>query len=179
MGIDISSIMLLQSFRNLFFDFLSVFFGYLFSTIVLAIFSIVLLMYFFVKKYLKAGIIALAIAVTAVILKVLKELFLRPRPEYSLNLPGLPYSAYSFPSGHTAAAFLLAVMLSRYYPRYKYVFWTMAFLTAFSRIYMGLHYLSDVVASIVIGICIAKLFIYKEKELFGLGNKILKLVHSS
>ncbi|MDD1474922.1 phosphatase PAP2 family protein [Dolichospermum sp. ST_sed4] len=179
LGIDTTIIVLLQSFRNSFFDFLSIFFAYTFSTTVLAIFTVILLAIFFIKKNKKIFLIPVALCVLTIIVKILKDVVARPRPEYMLQLPMLPYSQYSFPSGHTAAAFLLAVLLSKQYPKYKFLFYSIAILVGLSRIYLGLHYLSDVIASVLLGTLLGVLFVYKEKEVLDLGAKIINLVNPS
>ncbi len=63
----------------------------------------------------------------------------------------------SFPSGHSAAAFSVAYALSRRYPHLSFVFYPVAVLVALSRIYLGSHYPTDVVAGALVGIWFAYL----------------------
>ena len=58
----------------------------------------------------------------------------------------------SFPSGHTTASFALAVSLSLYFPGLSIIFIFLAILVGLSRIYLGVHYPSDVFIGAVIGI---------------------------
>jgi len=58
----------------------------------------------------------------------------------------------SFPSGHTATAFAIFVVLSFYYPQGKRVFLTLAILAGIQRIVVGAHFPSDVVVGAMIGI---------------------------
>jgi len=78
----------------------------------------------------------------------LKHFFVRNRP------PGSVMSDYSFPSGHATFAWALAVVLAAKEPRFKYLFFLLAFLISLSRIYLGVHYPSDVIAGSFLGIMI-------------------------
>jgi undecaprenyl-diphosphatase len=66
-------------------------------------------------------------------------------------------SAHSFPSGHTATAFASATVLSAYAPRWRVPFFVLAVLIAFSRIYDGMHYPTDVLAGAVLGVLVGLL----------------------
>ena len=66
-------------------------------------------------------------------------------------------NAHSFPSGHTATAFACATVLSAYAPRWRVPFFVLAVLIAFSRIYNGMHYPTDVLAGAVLGVVVGLL----------------------
>ncbi len=57
----------------------------------------------------------------------------------------------SFPSGHTTLAFSMATVAGHAYTRLRIPLYTIALGTAFARIYLGRHYLSDVIAGAAIG----------------------------
>jgi Membrane-associated phospholipid phosphatase len=65
--------------------------------------------------------------------------------------------SYSFPSGHTLSSFAVAEVLSVYFGEYKLIFVAIAFLIALSRLYLYVHYPTDVIAGILIGIVCSKL----------------------
>jgi undecaprenyl-diphosphatase len=76
-------------------------------------------------------------------------------PEIS-NLVSLP-DEFSFPSGHTAAAFLMATILGAFYPVMVAPGFIIATFVGVSRIYNGVHFPADVVVGSVIGILSAKI----------------------
>jgi undecaprenyl-diphosphatase len=63
----------------------------------------------------------------------------------------LPPDQFSFPSGHTMTAFAVAIPLSLFYPSITICLLFCALSIAMSRILLGMHFLSDVVAGALIG----------------------------
>jgi undecaprenyl-diphosphatase len=63
----------------------------------------------------------------------------------------LPPDQFSFPSGHTMTAFAVAVPLSLFYPTFAIGLLFCALSVAMSRILLGMHFLSDVIAGALIG----------------------------
>lgn len=68
-----------------------------------------------------------------------------------------PPDRYSFPSGHTITAFALALSIGPFYPQLLLALLGMAILIAASRIILGMHFLSDVLAGSIIGIALGRL----------------------
>lgn len=64
---------------------------------------------------------------------------------------------YSFPSGHTTAGFSLAVVMAQHFPSYGYVVYSLATLVGVSRMYIGMHYPSDVITGAFLGTAVALL----------------------
>jgi undecaprenyl-diphosphatase len=64
----------------------------------------------------------------------------------------LPPDQFSFPSGHTMTAFAMAIPLSLFYPELTAGLLFCAFSIALSRILLGMHFLSDVVAGALLGL---------------------------
>lgn len=67
--------------------------------------------------------------------------------------------AQSFPSAHAATAMGLAVALASYYPRGRFIFYTLAGATAVSRIIAPSHYVSDTLAGLALGIVIGQVVV--------------------
>ena len=105
--------------------------------------------------------------------KIIKELVQRYRPSHHLRLthllhfyqtkPGDFYRGgqYGFVSSHAANFFALAtstgLILKKHYFRLPYVLFLLAILVSFSRIYLGVHYLSDIIGGALVGTLIAYL----------------------
>ncbi len=106
----------------------------------------------------KAGMAAmLGLVINLLIVNVwLKNMVDRTRPYYvveGLNCLLPPQWDSSFPSGHTSHAFVMVVVIwSTLKRKYGVIALVMAILIAFSRLYLGVHYPSDVLAGVVIGI---------------------------
>lgn len=105
-------------------------------------------------RFLAIGAGAAAAALGIFIFRALKHSSRRRRPceiEPHCWASILPPDKYSFPSGHSITAFGVAVALGLFYPQLLAVLLTAAFLIAVSRIILGMHFLSDVVAGCAIG----------------------------
>ena len=72
----------------------------------------------------------------------------------------LDSSYYSMPSGHTSAAFALAASISKSYPEYKNIAYSLASLVGFSRVYRNNHWTSDVIVGAGVGYISAKFVTY-------------------
>lgn len=92
--------------------------------------------------------------------KYLKRRTLRPRPyqvRTDIRLCGEPLDQFSFPSGHTLHAVSLAIVVSVHFPALAALVLPFALLVSLSRVVLGLHYPSDVVAGAAIGASLAAL----------------------
>ncbi len=112
-------------------------------------------------KIAAAGILILIIFSDQINHKVLKEIFLRVRPCMTLNDIITPLGCdgnYSFPSNHAVNNFAAACFFYRFFPNLKWLLFGTASLVAVSRIYLGLHYPSDVIGGAALGCLFGYLF---------------------
>jgi len=114
-----------------------------------------------------------ALFLSYVLSELIKYLVARPRPFVVLNKVELvSYTGgYSFPSGHATTAFALCTVLGLKYG-YIYLFIAFAALIAFSRVYLGVHYPSDVIFGALLGVGCALLLLREENKIW---DYILKL----
>jgi undecaprenyl-diphosphatase len=100
------------------------------------------------------ALLGIGASVATVTSQVLKRLCCRPRPSSGIRgfaaLADLP-DAFSFPSGHTAAAFGVAVALAAEGSGLAALTLVLACGIALSRVYLGAHYPLDVAAGILVG----------------------------
>ena len=111
--------------------------------------------------------LALLYAIQSGILYGLKFLIQRQRPLFFLEMaskiskgPGEILDP-SFPSGHALYAFMMATLLGHWFPRYRIIFFLLAGFIGWTRIYLGLHYPTDVIAGGLLGYGITRLFLYR------------------
>ena len=117
------------------------------------------------KKYRKYGLMLLAGLVVAMLAGnlALKNLFARPRPcwlDESVPLLIDRPRDYSFPSGHTMAAAIGATILTAADRRFGWAAIPLAVLIAFSRMYLYVHFPSDILGGAVLGVAIGLLMLY-------------------
>jgi undecaprenyl-diphosphatase len=102
---------------------------------------------------------------------LLKNLIKRDRPAAKIDYYQAwitPSDKFSFPSGHTAAAFVFAWLVWSFYPIFTLPLFVWASLVGLSRVLLGVHYPSDIIAGGVLGSGCAFSGIYLQQMMMGL-----------
>ena len=105
----------------------------------------------------------------------LKNIVRRLRPEFVIpqTLVIFDHSrSFSFPSGHATIAFAAAFILGREHKKLRWLYYLLAILISFSRIYLGKHYPSDVIVGAIIGLLIGQFSIYFINRFTPRPNKL-------
>jgi len=132
------------------------------------LFSItIFLILLFLRRYSQACQLMVAFLVSALLAQVLKNLFSMPRPkeffapgQYAYFINGVTHAGFSsFPSGHSTSVFALATLLALFEKNKKWntLYLLGAVAVGYSRIYLGQHFLGDVLVGSFIGVSLAVL----------------------
>ncbi len=132
------------------------------------------------KEYRKIGLYALLALILVTVLGegILKNAIGRVRPFVGIEGMELLIKeprSFSFPSGHTAIAFVMASVLGHKIKRMRIPLYILASLIAFSRLYLFVHNPSDIVAGIILGFLCSTFIIF----LYENDNLLLKKVIKS
>lgn len=136
--------------------------------IILILTSVIISIYLYIKKFKKESIfLASTILIAGVLIKFLKEIFQRARPPNGL----MNDVGFSFPSGTVTIAVIFFGLISYLFVNKKYKIATIIttifiiLLIGLTRIYIGAHWLTDVLGGFVIGgiILATSIYFYKRK----------------
>lgn len=106
---------------------------------------------------------ALALAVSHIPVHIVKKLFPRKRPYLIVektNFHTNPLQDHSFPSGHTTSIFSVIIPNILFIPVIALILLPLGILVGLSRIYLGLHYPSDVLVGAILGSFVGSLCYY-------------------
>ncbi|OLE64898.1 MAG: hypothetical protein AUG03_07360 [Acidobacteria bacterium 13_1_20CM_2_68_14] len=116
-----------------------------------------------------ARIGALAFAGAGLVEFALKHLVGRPRPDVAgpslaAMWPTFMRDIDSFPSGHAASVFAVATVFASFCPRLAGPLYTLAAAVSLGRVYLGRHYVSDIVAGAIIGTLVAVYLVRRDAQ---------------
>lgn len=144
-------------------------------SLIIILISLLMITLFLWTGNKRKGIIPLWLSVgaAAALTSLLKIIVLRIRPFEALNLPLVQGADYafaawnsSFPSSHAAVVFSMVPILDEEFPKLKPFWVTLALLISLSRVYLGVHYLSDVLSGCLLGLLIGHGIILSGKRWF-------------
>ena len=141
----------------MFFNKFMIFFDEYVNIWVLIIVGVLLILFYKKDKNKRFLSFISSIFCTSVVVFLLKILFHRSRPLTSL----IEYPSFAFPSGHAAVIFSVLPLFVKKYPNLKYYFYVIVGLVLYNRVYLGVHYFSDLVFGAFIGYSIG-LFLLKK-----------------
>lgn len=149
-------------------DQLFVFFGYYFPYFLAAAFLFIL--YFFKYSNRERWQMFLTVAISTIVARFgvvsfIRLFYQRPRPflEYQVNQL-IAKNEFSFPSGHAAFFFAMAVAIYFYNKKWGAWFFAGAVLISLARVAAGIHYPTDILAGAIIGILTAWTVFYFVKK---------------
>lgn len=104
-------------------------------------------------------LLTLGFAIEVPLFMTIKRVLKRPRPYQQLSIQAViqAHDQFSFPSGHTTAAFLFAGLAAASFPQLSWLWFSWALAVGLSRLLLGVHYPGDIVAGALLGTALAKL----------------------
>lgn len=124
------------------------------------------------KKKDKIVPLWLSLGLSLAVAYLLKFSIQKPRPEQALGIKAaITETGYGFPSAHSTAAFSALPLFDKILANWSWAWIILAILIAFSRVYLGVHYLSDVIAGSIIGYAVADLISSE------MGNRLVRKIN--
>lgn len=136
-------------------------------TIYIGVPIILVLAYFLPKRREMFWDLLAATAITGFAVLFLKTATARPRPDEPLTTPLVDEFLGSMPSDHAAMSLAALGTMGRFYRKWRLPLYLLAFVICLSRIYLGVHYPTDVLAGAALGA-----FVSWAVPRYGLGKRL-------
>jgi len=179
---DIEIIKFIVSLRNVILDYIFISVAFASNAILILFFLTTLFLW---KEHKRRWIFPLWVScfLSLVLSFLIKIIVKRPRP-FEEGIPALRIVFiflmdnlntwnFSFPSFQAMLAFSALPVLDKEFKKFKYIWLIFACFIAFSRVYFGVHYLSDVIAGALIGYLTGFLMV-KIEDKYKIGTRIIK-----
>lgn len=165
--------------NNIYWDKVMIFFTYLGEGYALILFALPILFKRGKKNFFTAIII---LVITGIVVQIVKYFCpsLRPASIFgaeNIHILGKKLFHNSFPSGHAASSFALALYLGEVFRPYRFIFIAIGVLVGYSRIYVGAHFPGDIVFSWGLAFLVVWAVLYFQKGdrlLFSRSGKKIK-----
>lgn len=141
-----------------------------------------IVLYLIYKRDRNVFVFVVAGLVLYIIGDIIKTVVREPRP---CSLQGAEYiqnycdTGYSFPSNHATVLTGLALFINYRYLRILYILWVILLL--FGKLFLAQHYLTDLIAGVIISLIVARLLqVYSKRineSLAGIFNRVLGRVY--
>ncbi len=145
----------IQNFRNPVLDSVMTAFSFIGSWIIIPI--LIVAIFLWKKQKPLAPVMLIGLGISELLMQTMQLTIPRMRPTTIIT-------KYSFPSGHASSVFSAVPVINRNFKVFRYCWLALAVLISFSRVYLGVHYLSDVVAGSLLGYGITLFFMYLEDK---------------
>ena len=123
------------------------------------------IMFFILIKKKKSLVLLISAVGSYYIGVLLKFIIARPRPDIEQVVAT---GFYSMPSTHAIALFAVLPILYKEYPKYLWIWLLILIVIVFTRFYIGVHYLSDLIAGAMLGYLIGLFVLWLDKK-YGFG----------
>lgn len=139
--------------------------------------AIVLVLFSFLRSgVLRVPVISFMVALISsdFCYRAIKAVVHRPRPFMAMHevVPLISVPGFSFPSGHATVAMAGAMVIAHHFPKSRVPVGVLVLLVVVSRVYFGVHYLSDVLGGMALGAVLGWLSLVVERGILKIAGSL-------